>query len=165
MRDMSRPELLWTCIILVLPLFTSDLNQSVYSQTTVTNNSSTNGDKSQISASISLHIRNETLQVKIDSLWAAVVGFLNSGPNLLKVSATTDPIVKTIITNIINNTTQTVEGVEATNAVLSVEITRALRTVNSSLGVSSNVVTVDTTSLCNPSGDNSIACQNNVTIE
>ncbi len=114
-----------------------------------------------------MDVNNETLKAKTSMLWEAVVSFLKSGPNLLKTSAVSDPVVKTKISNKINNDSQSVEGVEATNAILSVEITKALKSVNSSSFPTKQpgIVIIETTSLCNPSDVNSISCQNSVVIK
>lgn len=159
---MSQLELLLICFVLISSIFMSNLIQTAYPQANISK-----PRNSQISATLTLDISNETLKAKTDLLWSSVVGFLSSGPKILKSPATTDPVVKTKITNKINNETQTVEGVEATNAILSVEITKALRTVNSSSFTANRtgIVTIDTTSLCKPSDVKSIACQNNVEIK
>jgi hypothetical protein len=140
--------------------------QTAYPQANPSNNPS-NPRNSQISATFTLDISNETLEDNNYVLWSSVVGVLSSGPNVLKTSATTSPVFKTEIANKINNDTQTVEGVDTTNAVLSIEIIKALKTVNSS-SYSANrtgIVTIDTTSLCKPSDAKSITCQNNVEIK
>ena len=65
-------------------------------------------------------------------LKSAVLDFLNSGPNVLKSSDNTKVIIKTQIMNQISNDTQSVQGVEATNAIMGVEIGKALADIVSS---------------------------------
>jgi hypothetical protein len=140
--------------------------QTAYPQANPSHNPS-NPRNSQISATFTLDISNDTLEDNNYVLWSSVVGVLSSGPNVLKTSATTAPVFKTKIVNKINNGTQTIEGVDTTNAVLSIEIIKALKTVNSS-SYSANrtgIVSIDTTSLCKPSDAKSIACQNSVEIK
>lgn len=165
---MSKSNLLWVWVpvILVISFFTSNLFQLTEGQVNISPSSSNKARSSSITSSITMDLSNDTLKSKTSMLWEAVVGFLKSGPNLLKTSAS-DPIVKTKITNKINNDSQSVEGVEATNAILSVEITKALRSVNSSSFVAkqTGIVTIETTSLCKPSDVKSISCQNNVVIK
>jgi hypothetical protein len=120
-----------------------------------------------VSASIAIQVGNETLKTKENMLRGAVVNFLNSGPNILKTPSNDLPIIKTNIANRINKATQSVEGIEATNAIVGVEISKALRTIVSSMNQQNQtgVVTVETTSRCAPSNTNLTSCSNTVTIK
>ena len=110
---------------------------------------------------------NETLDIKEKMLRSAVSSFLNSGQNVLKTSDSDVPIVKTKISNQINNVIQNVEGTEATNAIIGVEIGKALETVISPTAQKSHAggITVMTSSTCKPAAVKSISCDNIVTIK
>ena len=83
---------------------------------------------------------------------------------LLKASDADIPVVKTKITNRVNNAVQDVEGIEATKAIIGVEITKALKSKIPSSN-QSVIVTIDTSSTCKPSNIKLISCQNSVTIK
>lgn len=120
-----------------------------------------------VSVTATVQVSNATLESKDRMLRNAITSFLTSGHNVLKATPTEQPVVKTKVTNQISNTTQSVEGVEATNAVLGVEISKALKTVTSSI-VEQNqtsVVTIGTSSTCKPTPYGSISCENSVTIK
>lgn len=119
-----------------------------------------------VNAGVKVQVTNSSLKTKDGMLRSAVISFLNSGPNVLKTSATDQPAIQTKITNSINNDTQSVEGIEATNAIIGVEITKALKTVvsGSNKPDQSALVGIETTSTCKPSVGTSIACQATVTI-
>ena len=119
----------------------------------------------KVSSSVAVDVSNSTLKIKDGMLRSAVSSFLNSGPNVLKTSVTNQPLVKTKIDNKINNVTQSVQGAEATNAIIGVEVSKALKTLVLSFGNSTGVVTVDTSSTCKPSASKSISCDNTVTIK
>ena len=86
-----------------------------------------------VNASITLDLSNETAKERTGILTSAVGNYLKSGPNTLTMSATINPGVKTAIVNQITNSTQSLEGTEATNAILGVEIGGAIKTIVSSL--------------------------------
>ena len=116
-----------------------------------------------ISASVSVPVTNESLRNKDTMLRSAVIGFLNSGANVLKIPDEVMANVKTKIANQVSNMTQNVEGSEATNAIIGVEITKALRSLISSKGT--GIVTVDASSTCKAPTDNMISCDNTVNIK
>lgn len=131
-----------------------------------TRTTSGNGTSISVSATVAIQISNETLQAKEGLLRSAIITFLNSGPNLLKATPTDTPAMNSKISNQINNVTQIVEGLEATNAIIGVEINKALKTLILSLEQpkQSKAITIGTTSTCKPSGQ-SIACENVVKIK
>jgi hypothetical protein len=96
-------------------------------------------------------------------LRSAVISFLNSGANALKIPEEVATAIKTKIANQISNMTQNVEGSEATNAIVGVEITKALKNLVSSK--SSGTVTVDASSNCKALTDNIFSCDNTVSIK
>jgi hypothetical protein len=120
-----------------------------------------------VSSSISIPVSNETIKTNEATLKSAVVGLLNSGPNILKTSDNYQLNVKTKITNQMNNTTQNVEGIEATNAIVGVEIGKGLRNVISSTAQQNHtsLITVTTSSACNPAANSVVSCNNTVLIK
>lgn len=120
-----------------------------------------------VSASVSVQVSNETIKTKESMLRSAVVNFLTSGPNVLKTSETDLPNIKTKVVNQVNNDTQSIEGSEATNAIVGVEVSKALKTIVASTEKSAPIksVTIQTSSTCKPSAVKSIACDNVVTIK
>ena len=120
-----------------------------------------------VSASVSVQVSNETIKAKESMLRSAVVNFLTSGPNVLKTSESDLPNIKTKVVNQINNATQSIEGSEATNAIVGVEISKALKTIVASTGKPAPIkpVTIQTSSTCKPSTVNLLACDNVVTIK
>ena len=93
---------------------------------------------------------NDTYKAKSAMLTSAVTNFLNSGPNVLKTDASSKALVQSKILNQFVNNTQTLEGTEATNAIIGVEINKAMRSVISSLSNSNQTSTVriDTFTRC-----------------
>jgi hypothetical protein len=116
-----------------------------------------------LNASVSVPISNETIKIKEGMLRSAVISLLNSVANVLKGSDADVPVVKTQIINQINNAIQDIQGTEATNAIIGVEINKALRGKISTSNQSS-MITIDTSSNCKPSDDKIISCENSVTI-
>lgn len=134
----------------------------------VSNKTGSNGSGVvSVSTSVVIQVSNETQDIKEKMLKTAVGNFLNSGQNVLKTSDSDLPIVKTKITNQINNAIQNVEGTEATNAIIGVEIGKALETVISPTAPKGHagVITVMTSSTCKPAAVKSISCDNLVTIK
>ena len=120
-----------------------------------------------VSAIVKVQITNETFKAKDGILKSAVGGLLNSGANILKTPGSVDPVTKSKIVNLINNVTQNVQGTEATNAIIGVEISKALKTANmtSDKPHQTAIVTVESLSNCKPSTANMISCENTVTIK
>lgn len=120
-----------------------------------------------VSSSVTVQVSNETLKIKDGMLRSAVGNFLNSGPNVLKTTETDQPQVKSKISNEINNDTQNVQGIEATNAIIGVEVSKALRTAvsNSEKPGQAAIVTIQTSSTCKPFTVKAISCDNTVTIK
>ena len=148
----------------------SALSNKTLSQPTaaVSNKTSSNGTGVvSVSASVVMQVSNQTLDIKEKMLRAAVSSFLKSGQDVLKTSDSDLPIVKTKIANQINNAIQNVEGAEATNAIIGVEIGKALETVISPTAQKSHadIITVMTSSTCKPAAVKSISCDNIVTIK
>ncbi len=148
------------------------IQNEIYAQSqptaTPSNNTSSNGTGVvSVSASVVIQVSNETLDTKEKMLRTAVSSFLNSGQNVLKTSDSDLPIVKTKIANQINNAIQNVEGTEATNAIIGVEIGKALETVISPATQKSHagIITVMTSSTCKPAAVKSISCDNIITIK
>jgi hypothetical protein len=163
-------RLLWIFGILALSISTSYSLEKVHAQLVQTDNSS-NTDRIRIedsmvslNASIRVEVDNQSLKTKNVMLGSAVVALLSTGQAVLKTPDSSQPIVKTQINNQINNSTQSVEGTEATNAILGIELLKALNTVNSSSYNQNEpgVITVDTSSTCEPSVMDLISCDNSI---
>ncbi len=122
------------------------------------------GNTVSVSSTITLQVTNATLKTNQGMLKSAIFDFLNSGPNVLKISDGTKIIVKTKIINQIANVTQSVEGIEATNAIIGVEIGKALTEIVSSPN-KGGIVSVGTSSTCKLAVANSISCDGAVTIK
>lgn len=165
-------SLLGICCILFLGFFVIHFLNLSYGQSTsgpsplVTKPPGGNNAVS-VSATLTIEISNETLKTKDGMLRYSVVGFLNSGPNVLKTSNADEVVVKTKISNRINNDTQNVEGAEATTAIIGVEIGKALKTLVSSSDRPNQtaIVTVQTSSVCKPSTGSTLMCDNVVNIK
>lgn len=139
---------------------------SVYGQIKEPQNSpSSSANVVSVSASVGVQVSNATMKAKETMLRSSVISFLNSGPNVLKTSANDQADVKSVIQNKVNNDTQNVQGVEATNAVVGVEISKALRNVVSSTSSPNQtvVVTIQTTSSCKSA--QTTTCDNTVIIK
>lgn len=120
-----------------------------------------------VSSSVTVQVSNDSLKAKDGMLRSAVSSFLNSGPNVLKTSPSDQPVVKSKISNLISNDTQSVEGIEATNAIVAVEVSKAIKTAVSTSDKpgQSAMVTIQTSSTCKPLATKSISCDNTVTIK
>jgi hypothetical protein len=160
-------------IVFVLSFSIWNISTTTYAQITNTTSSSSEtasgSEKSivSINAKMTVQISNDTVKTKEAMLRTAVVGFLNSGSNILKTSDAGQLITKTKITNEINNTTQSLEGAEATNAVFGVEISKALKSAVSSSNAPGQMhtITVETSSTCKPSDTKSTTCENTIGIK
>jgi hypothetical protein len=168
---MRKSGFLWVCVVLVLSISIESI-QSVEAQSFGNeNNSSTTSENRNsgvsVGANLTVEVNNDSLSAKNKMLGTAIIGFLSSGPTILKTPNTPQPIVNTRINNQINDTTQSLEGVEATNAIIGVEINKALKSVNSSSHNlnQTGVVTVEISSTCEPSGVKLISCNNVITIK
>ena len=125
-------------------------------------------DKSSVvsvNSSVTVQVTNQTLKDKDAMLRSAVSSFLNSGPNILK-SRDGGQDVMTKIVNNVNNATQSLQGTEATNAILGVEISKALKTsvLQSKLPNQADTVIIDTSATCKLAQAKMISCQNSITI-
>ena len=125
------------------------------------------GNEVTVSATASVQVSNATLETKDRLLKNAILDLLTSGPNMLKATPTEQPAVKTKITNQVSNTTQSVEGIEATNAIVGVELTKALKNLvlSTSQPNQTSMVTIITSSTCKPSSVNLISCENTVNLK
>lgn len=162
---MRKCLLLSVCTALVLTLGVSYFSVNTYGQSQVSYTSE--NSIVSVSASVTVQVTNESLKAKDGMLRSSVFGFLNSGAGILKTSVSDQPTIKTKISNQVNNATQSVEGAEATNAIIGVEISKALRTVVSSSDKPNQTasVTIETTSKCKPVQIGSILCENSVKIK
>lgn len=170
--DMNKSVASWASVAFVISIFIYNLPVSTYgqSQSTIGPSKITSDNGSNVvsvSASVTVQVSNDSLKAKDAMLRSSVVGFLNSGPNVLKTTETTQPIIKSKIANQINNDTQIMQGIEATNAIIGVEISKALKSVVSSSDKpnGSAIVTIQTSSTCKPTSVKSISCDNTVTIK
>lgn len=169
---MHKSILLWDCLALISVVSFSLFSVGVVAQSQSGSTSSfktkseTGNSVVSLSSSISVPISNETLKIKNGMLVSSVISFLNSGPNVLKTQNNDQTNVKTKISNKINNDTQNVEGAEATNAVIGIEIGKALKTIISTLNTPNQtaMVTIETSSTCSP-GMPLISCENTMTIQ
>ncbi len=122
------------------------------------------GNAVTVSSSITLQVANATLKTNQATLKNAVLDFFDFGPNILKISDSIKLIVKIKISNQIDNVTQTVEGKEATNAIVEVEIGNALNHLISSAN-KGGIINVGTSSTCKLAVAKSISCDNTVSIK
>lgn len=138
---------------------------AVYGQLKTVQNSSSSSSVVSVSATVGVQVSNATMKTKESMLRSSVISFLNSGPNVLKLPGNDQVDVKSMIQNKLNNDTQNVQGVEATNAVVGVEINKALRKVVSSAGDPNQLVlvTIQTTSSCKSA--QTTTCDNTVVIK
>lgn len=128
--------------------------------------SASGNNGASVTTSVTVEVKNETLKIKNGILTSALNGFLNSAPDVLMTSDNDQVVVKTKIENQINNNTQNVQGTDATNAIIGVEITKALKSLVSSSGKSNQTafVTIESSSTCKPSTTNLISCENTIKI-
>jgi hypothetical protein len=166
---MNKLQLLPVCVLLILTICILHITQ-IYAQSQSTTNLKTESANEKnalsVSASLTVEVRNETLVAKTNLLRTAVSGFLAAGPGIFKSTDSGEPVIKTKIANKINNSTQNVEGTDASYAILGVEINKALRTVISSSTQPNQtaIVKIETSSTCKPSGPTTITCGNTVTL-
>jgi hypothetical protein len=137
------------------------------SPTTSANNVSEIGNQITVNATLSIQVSNSTLDTKDKLLRSAVIGFVTSGPNVLKTTPTEQPIVRTKITNQVTKAIQSLEGIEATNAIIGVEISKAIKSLISSSNDSNQIkiVNVESSSTCKPEATKSLSCVNDIVIK
>lgn len=172
MVDMEKSTWLVLGIMaLVFSLCSCNISKSTYGQIVDTKPSAEKTSEAgenvvSVNSKVSVQVRNETLQVKEKMLRSAVFSFLNSGPTILKTSESDQLITKTKVVNQINNATQSVEGIEASNAIIGVEIGKALRTLVSSQNNSTNIGTIilGISSTCKPASALVVSCDNTISI-
>lgn len=100
-------------------------------------------------SSISLKVRNDTQATDYGRLKDTVISFLNLHSGITMTSDCEDARVKTTISNEINDEIQYLEGSETANAIVGVEITKALKSLVSSDGTIETVsVTIKLSSSC-----------------
>jgi hypothetical protein len=165
---MQKSLVLSVCTALVLSLGMSYFSVNTYGQSQGTKTTSDSGNSVvSVSASVTVQVTNESLKTKDGMLRSSVISFLNSGPNVLKTVERDQFDVKTKILNQINNATQSVQGLDATNAVIGIEVSKALKTLISSSDKpnQSATVAIQTSSTCKPLAVKSITCENTVTIK
>ncbi len=151
---------LWICFALSLSVAIGHLPGSVYGQSPP----STVKNTSQVSSSLTVQVSNETI---IGVLTPAVFNLIYSGASIFKTSDSDKLIMKTKIDNQINNATQNVEGTDAANAIIGIEIGRAVRSVISPTADKHQTgpITIDTSSICKLMAVKSITCDNSVKIK
>jgi hypothetical protein len=138
------------------------------SAVSVSSNSSNNlpGSAVSVSSTVSIQVSNITIKTDEATLKSAITGFLNSGPSIFKTSESYQLNASTQISNEIDGTKHTVQGMEATNAIVGVELSKGLRNLVSSVPQNqTNTITVGTSSACKPSAPNIISCANEVVIK
>lgn len=167
---MSKLELLGVSVVLILSIAISQLPLTVYAQSQSNAVKSSNTTSAignglvSIATRVSVPISNQTIKVVEGMLKSALNDFFKSGADVLKASDSDLPIIKTKIVNQVNNAVQNVEGTEATNAIIGVEINKALKSKTTSSNQTATV-TIDTSSICKPSDIKLISCDNSVTIK
>ncbi len=159
----------WVFTLLVLSIYVWQFPVGVYAQTQSSSKTISDNVNSavSVSASVTVQVGNQTLKAKDGMLRSSIINFLSSGPNVLKTPETDQPNVKSKIVNQINNVTQNVQGLEATNAIIGVEVSKALKTLvaSSDKPNQNEIVTIQTSSTCKPLTVKSISCENTVTIK
>jgi hypothetical protein len=119
-----------------------------------------------VNSSVTTPIMFDTINTKGSALTSSIMAFVNLGPDVLKGSNSGLPNVKTKINNEVNNVTQTVEGIKSTEAIMRVEINKALASIISLLSANqTHTINIETFSICKPSATRSDSCDNAVTIK
>ena len=169
---MQKLQSVGVCVILALSISVWHFPAISYAQSqNLTNTLSKTTPTEQkisvsVSSSVTLPVTNQTFKTNQGTLRSAVLDLLNAGPDVLKSSDGNQLAMQTKITNQINNDTQVVQGQEATNAIIGVEINKGLTsTISSKNQTQGGVITVQTSSTCKPSAGTSVSCQNTVTIK
>jgi hypothetical protein len=168
---MQKYQLVGVCVVLALSLTLWHLPATSYAQLQIpTNTSKTTPVEKNISVSVSstvtLPVTNQSFRTNQGTLKSAAIDLINAGPNVLKTSDENKITMQTKITNQINNDTQVVQGVEATNAILGVEINKGLTHIVSATNqTQGGIVTLQISSTCKPSAANSIICDNTLVIK
>jgi len=100
-------------------------------------------------------------------LRSTVFSLLNSHTIGLATADCDQSIVKTKITNEINNESQNVEGADATDAIIGVEINKSLKYVVSSLKMpnQTTTVTAETYNACKRIALKSVLCENTIKLK
>lgn len=164
--DMHRKALLLALIGLMFSFIGLQLPPLGYAQLQPIATSASGKDLVSVNATVTLDVGNDTYKTRTGILTSAVVNFLKSGPNILTMSGSINTVVKTQIVNQINNSTQSLEGTEATNAIVGVEIGGAIKSLISSLDKPNQtaIVSIDIFTKCAPLGS-SANCFNNIMIK
>lgn len=123
---MHRSPLLWASVFSLLSFSVWYSAEVIYAQSQSSTNLSENAVVS-VNSSITLQANNETLKMNQAALKSVVLGFLTSGPSILKTLDGNQFIITTKINNQINNTTQIVEGLEARNVIIGVRMPMPLK--------------------------------------
>ena len=148
---MNQRRLIWGLVGLILSIAVWESATLAYGQLQSNKGGFADGKNIiSVNASITVDVSNDTYKAKSAMLTSAVTNFLNSGPNVLKTDPSSKALVQSKILNQFVNNTQTLEGTEATNAIIGVEINKAMRSVISSLSNSNQTSTVriDTFTRC-----------------
>lgn len=116
--------------------------------------------------SIAVPVMSETIDNKGGVLTSSIMAFLNLGPDVLDGPDNDLPKVKTKIDNEVNNVTQTIEGTKSINGLMGVEISKALAKIVSLLAPNqTDIINIETISICKPSAAKSDSCDNAVMIK
>ena len=119
-----------------------------------------------LNSSIAVPVMSETINTKGGVLTSSIMAFLNLGLDVLKGPDNDLPNVKTKIDNEVNNVTQTIEGTKSINGLMGVEISKALAKIVSLLAPNqTEMINIETISICKPSAAKSDSCDNAITIK
>jgi hypothetical protein len=150
---------------LVFAISTTTIVNAQFPSASNSSNATQGSDSAAVSATLNVQVKNATSETEDRMLRNSIIGFLTSGPNVLKSIPNEQAVVKTNIMNEISNTTQSVEGVEATNAIVGVELTKAIKSLISKSDPSQGaIIVVSTTSSCKVASSGLI-CDNAVTLK
>ena len=119
-----------------------------------------------VNSNITVPVMFDTINTKGGALTSSIMAFVNLGPDVLMGSDSGLPNIKMKIDNEVDNITQTVRGTKSINAIMGVEITKALASIVSLLAENqTDTITIETFSVCKPSVAKSDSCDNAVTIK
>lgn len=170
---MNISAVIWMNLISILVLafsLSEYANAQIVPPTNSTNSTGSaeaTGNIASVRSSVAIQVTNSTMKTNEATLKSAINSFLNAGADVLKTSDSYQLNIQTKIVNQITNATQNVQGTEATNAIVGVELGKALKTVTSpsDLQKSAAVIRVETASTCKDSAGNFINCDNSITIK
>jgi hypothetical protein len=170
---MQKSQSIGVCVVLALSLCLWHFPAISYAQFHNPTNTPSNTTPVEqnvlvsVNSTVTLPVTNQTFKSNQGTLRSVTIDLINAGPDVLKTSDENKITIQTKITNHINNDTQVVQGVEATNAIIGVEINKGLTGIVSSTHNQSQggIVTIQISSTCKQTAANSIFCENTLVLK